>query len=749
MNYTEFSAKIKQKYPDYADVDDLTLAHKMIEKYPDYQNQVEFGNEPAPVSDTRTSSQRIMENPSLDTQTKQTTSIFPRAMTSSVEGRGALNTLGAAGLDLLSLPGRELSGVASQITGKDKGFDAFMKRRAQTGGEPGAGVVEQLVTSPANLVMGPAGRLGLGLAGRAIPALANAARTAPLAVRLGRMAAEGAGAGAGADVTQKAERATLGTLGTVPEELAATGLNVGGGAAAGAGLSLVGGGLGLAGAGLGRLSKEAAKRNVDIKLRPGQWGASRGFEAANIVKYGLDGSVRQIAEKSQVVLNELNQRAREIGKNSAETVNLPSLMENARNQFTREKNVHDFDKINEFIDNLQESYQKAFNNPDISLADAMGLRTQIGDKAAFVGARDKMGMVADPDADWKEKVFNKLYDGIKNAIHAKGGPELQAINRAQSEIIPIRQVSLRRLPIAESNYRAGLLDATTTGIGAGIGALTPGSEGDRTRNAIVGGLGLAALRRGVGSKLVTRGLFGLGEKLAPTIARPLKSLNPADYPSGKPWPEKALEGAPPDNFEGLGPTFTKNEIQASRKLSDLQAILPEESEVMSGPRMTPQEHDAYLMRQGEDEIRAGRGRSLENRYAGPAPADAIKSVGNTIKKQIWQEVTDPSERALISGNRIKDKSGNLISLSEQTQGVLDQRAEWMQSTEGQDYLRSIGFPLNETPKDAGDIRQLIQGNYGSKKQGGIGSTLGSMLGNERGAVGAVELLRRKLQRRNP
>ena len=199
-----------------------------------------FKQLPAAPADTRPTSQRIMENPALDTQTKQTTSVFPRAMSSSVEGRGALKTLGAAGLDLLSLPGRELSGLASQITGEDKGFDAFMQRRAQTGNEPGAGMVEKLVTSPANIVMGPAGRLGLGLAGRAIPALANAARTAPLAVKLGRMAAEGGGAGAGADITQKAERATEGTLGTLPEELAATGLNVGGGAAAGAAFPLAG-----------------------------------------------------------------------------------------------------------------------------------------------------------------------------------------------------------------------------------------------------------------------------------------------------------------------------------------------------------------------------------------------------------------------------------------------------------------------------------------------------------------------------
>lgn len=42
--YTEFSASIKEKYPQYKDVDDLTLAKKMVEKYPVYAESVDFGD---------------------------------------------------------------------------------------------------------------------------------------------------------------------------------------------------------------------------------------------------------------------------------------------------------------------------------------------------------------------------------------------------------------------------------------------------------------------------------------------------------------------------------------------------------------------------------------------------------------------------------------------------------------------------------------------------------------------------------
>jgi predicted XRE-type DNA-binding protein len=40
LDYNEFAEKIKQKYPEYKDIDNYTLTTKMIEKYPEYKTQV-------------------------------------------------------------------------------------------------------------------------------------------------------------------------------------------------------------------------------------------------------------------------------------------------------------------------------------------------------------------------------------------------------------------------------------------------------------------------------------------------------------------------------------------------------------------------------------------------------------------------------------------------------------------------------------------------------------------------------------
>jgi hypothetical protein len=448
--------------------------------------------------------------------------LFPAATKATERGGNFLSRAVASAGDVVTLP---IRAVAAAATGLGTRFGGGTQEQADeesrnelsknTSEEKGPlGFIQNVAYDPATYI--PAGKLLQGA-----KFLSKAPTLLKAAIGTG---IQGAEQGAASSAYQQAEKGNID-----PGEVAAqTGIGAGFGAAS-TGLG------GLVSEGAGNLFKKAAERNVNIELRPGQRGASMGYEPENALKYDLVGKPREIADKSQTILTDLNTRAKEIGAESDATVNLPSILDKARQQFSREKNVHDFDKISQFIDGLEQTYQKAFESPDVDLADAMSLRTQVGDKAAFVGARDRGGMTTDPDADWKEKIFNNIYSSLKDEIHAKAGPELQAINRQQSEIIPIRQVALRRMPIAESNLRAGLMDAGSMVIGGGAAALAPGDQGDKSRNAVLGGLALAAGRRAMGSKVATRLLYNVGNKLAPAIEKPLKSLDVEDYPSGQQW----------------------------------------------------------------------------------------------------------------------------------------------------------------------------------------------------------------------
>ena len=53
LNTNQFANKIKQKYPQYGDIEDEELVNKIITKYPEYENQVDISKKettpPAPL----------------------------------------------------------------------------------------------------------------------------------------------------------------------------------------------------------------------------------------------------------------------------------------------------------------------------------------------------------------------------------------------------------------------------------------------------------------------------------------------------------------------------------------------------------------------------------------------------------------------------------------------------------------------------------------------------------------------------
>jgi len=99
----EFAQKVKAKYPQYANVDDLTLAKKMVEKYPQYSNQVNFDTDVKKKgigeSNTQIPQQNTTESPSavgsLATQSQNEDGVFKKTANylGALESEGAKTAL--------------------------------------------------------------------------------------------------------------------------------------------------------------------------------------------------------------------------------------------------------------------------------------------------------------------------------------------------------------------------------------------------------------------------------------------------------------------------------------------------------------------------------------------------------------------------------------------------------------------------------------------------------------------------------
>lgn len=107
---TDFAARIKSKYPDYAGMDDRELVNRIVTKHPEYKDQVDLGGSaPAPgaapaAPSAPTAMPKIEGSP-----------IFPTA--AAIQGDGPLQSvkrIGAGVSDLLNVPTR----AAATLTGQ-------------------------------------------------------------------------------------------------------------------------------------------------------------------------------------------------------------------------------------------------------------------------------------------------------------------------------------------------------------------------------------------------------------------------------------------------------------------------------------------------------------------------------------------------------------------------------------------------------------------------------------------------------
>ena len=668
-------------------------------------------------------------------------SLFPRSTLAADRNANLGQSAISATADVLSIPNRAVSAAATGLgtlagggsisqAAKEAGKDFGQFRSNKEGAQ---GLIENAAYDPTLLIPGGAAVKGLSTAGKI-------AKEVPLGIRLAKTAAGGALTGGASALLQN--------TGDKDVDLKETAIPAALGAA-----------IPLAGVGASKISKVAlsqVKRNLDIKLRPGQFGRKIGYDAANVMKHDLDGKPREIYEKAQEKLDDLQKQAQEVGKNSPETFKTSDWFDSVKGELSPKDNPNGYKKQIEEIDRAKQNYIDAFGE-NMSAVDAMKARSRIGDDAAFVG-RTGGGSKVDPDADWKEELYNKIYAKAKNDLHTKLGKELQDINAAQHEIIPIKAVAERRIPIAESNHRIGLSDLLTTGIGQHLvggavgGALGAATPGDRVKNAAEGlavGASIAGIRRSVGSKAMNKLLYGLGKKEQDRLIQAAEELKQQRYGAKA----KADNGVTPEETDKLeSPAFNRAGVEPPKPTNDLPkpaggsninakqetpnakpaeqpaasepvaaapAPVPAESQNLGGDREHPEESGSP-QEQFSKHQEAIAGLDQEHQRIEQEHKDAIDQLkaSSALRQQILDKLNkqgiSPSSNVwkYLSGTKNRTAGDNLIKRPEQVNIVLSEIAE--RSNKARQFGDAQNDPLsfakfdNDHVVSPDDVMQLIQ-----------------------------------------
>lgn len=404
MTIEEFGQTIKQKYPQYSDIADAELGEKMLTKYPQYQDLVKQDVAGEKVGGFL-EGQRVLKgiNDLIGTTGLAkgiTQGIFLKF---TPEGKDLLNQVAE---------GKITQEDVEKIIGKTATTKEILGSAIQTGATAIAATVPV-----AGSILGKAAQFG----------------------GIGALSGAGGALERGEGIGGVARGAALSSL-------------------AGAGIG-VGTGLGEKGfKAFGRFLGRTGEKIQTSIIKPTQADIRDGFSIQTVNKYKLGGSLQETFSKTDDLLDRLS---RDLGtkiKASKSTLDLNETYEQTAKRVLGNK----FESFgsNKSIDNALENLRSEIVSVSgksgvIGIPEAQTIKRASGHLGAWFHG------IPDPDATARQKVYNTFYNEIKTAIEQKSPLGVQEVNKQISELIPVMNALIRRIPVAERNATMSLGDIIT------------------------------------------------------------------------------------------------------------------------------------------------------------------------------------------------------------------------------------------------------------------------------------------------
>ena len=187
-------------------------------------------------------------------------------------------------------------------------------------------------------------------------------------------------------------------------------------------------------------------------IKPSKADLEDGFSIATIKKHDLGGSLSSVFTKTESKMDDLTQQLNAKLGQTDNHINLADVYANTAKRL-------EGGKLSSFGSNTSsgsalEQLQKEIANigTDVSLPEAQVVKRAAGHFGAW-----QYGMF-DPESTARQKVYNVFYNELKKAIEQNSPEGVREINKQMSELIPILNAVIRRIPIAERNNAISLTD---------------------------------------------------------------------------------------------------------------------------------------------------------------------------------------------------------------------------------------------------------------------------------------------------
>lgn len=333
----------------------------------------------------------------------------------------------------------------------------------------GTGAIKELIDVPrqaAALGAGVGTTLAKGLFGKQAPQptvldestkraeftkpVGTAEKAGAIAAQIGEFALPGvAGLSTGAKAPLLARAA-----GSAIESGAVTALQTGGNQKDIVRNALIAGALPIVSAAVKPMAKSIGLKIETSLIKPTKPDIADGFKTENIFKYELGGTLQQSAEKAHTKIQSLSDDLTQAIGASNKKLDLNSILDDTAKDL-RQTKMGSFGlntKVQKAVDFLKDEIKAVTDDGVVSLTEAQQIKRSVGKLGAWqYGVRD-------PEANALERAANAFYTKLKGAIEKSSPANVAGINKQLSELIPIENALVRRLPIAERNNLLGLGD---------------------------------------------------------------------------------------------------------------------------------------------------------------------------------------------------------------------------------------------------------------------------------------------------
>lgn len=190
-------------------------------------------------------------------------------------------------------------------------------------------------------------------------------------------------------------------------------------------------------------------------IRPVERDLKDGFNIANVNKYNLGGSLKETAIKTHTKINKLVSELNESLKASEIKLSLNDVLNETKNELltNKERAFGDIGSIKKVLDNVEGEIKEISPNGIVDLVQATNIKRGAGTKGSWAYNRPE------PNASAIERVYTTFYNKIKTSIENASPFEIKKINTQISELIPISNAVLRRLPVEQRNNVISLTDS--------------------------------------------------------------------------------------------------------------------------------------------------------------------------------------------------------------------------------------------------------------------------------------------------